>query len=551
MNEETSQSEMTSFATVKFSVADNMLIAAFSKDSIDAPLTEDACKQQLFDDGFEKHQLESDMLTRLTTLSEDNHQGDIQVEEHTDATFSLNIDNKKMTARISIQPAKGGEDLEYEAVLESLIEQSVNKDFIDTDLLTECISSIKEETPIIAKGIPAIKGTDTKFETLYQSDSVSAPEQDKDGAINHFETHDYISVNKDQPLLRKIPFTKGTDGINVLGETITAEDGLDINFTLDDTVKLDKADLNLMLAAKSGHPLAIENGVHVDDTLTLKNANLSSGNIHFDGSVHIQGEVKPNVVIEASGDIYVGGMVENANLIAGNNIIVKAGIFSRQPDENSSSDKINQNCLITAEGTFYANYCNGVNAKAKKDILIENYAMQSHIESDGSIIVGVNNGNGVIIGGYIFARQGITANVIGSDAYVNTKVVCGSYSSLKKDYMKRKKDIVNLTKELSALNAILTKIKKSGSPTSVGKVVLQKAKEIHREINTVKKNRRQMKTNLAVAKKLLKAGKKIKIKVIKNLYSNVHITINGAQELNTRDRGPSDISCAKNEIQFN
>ena len=30
-----------------------------------------------------------------------------------------------------------------------------------------------------------------------------------------------------------------------------------------------------------------------------------------------------------------------------------------------------------------------------------------------------------------------------------------------------------------------------------------------------------------------KAGKKIQVKVKKNLYSNVHITINDAQELNT------------------
>ena len=53
---------------------------------------------------------------------------------------------------------------------------------------------------------------------------------------------------------------------------------------------------------------------------------MTRGNIRFGGDVEITGDVEPNMVIEAAGNIIVGGHVSTASLTAGGDILLKKGM---------------------------------------------------------------------------------------------------------------------------------------------------------------------------------------------------------------------------------
>ena len=177
--------------------------------------------------------------------------------------------------------------------------------------------------------------------------------------------------------------------------------------------------------------------------------------------------------------------------------------------------------------------------------------MHSQLHSDGLILLGHNNGKGVVIGGKSYAQLGLTAKVIGSEAYVKTDVACGSLSSSKKQYNVLHIDIKRSKSELMLLNNVLNKIKTKGSPTSVGQVILKKAKKLHNEINNMKLYIIELENRLLPIKSKLKQSKSAKISAQEKLFSNVHITINDIITVNQRNHNTILIHCENYELHFN
>jgi uncharacterized protein (DUF342 family) len=351
--------------------------------------------------------------------------------------------------------------------------------------------------------------------------------------------------------MKRIPHTLATTGMTVYGKDIAGEDGKKIEFAKDDTVSTAESDPDLLVAAKKGHPISTETGVHIDDTLAIKNASLQSGHIYFDGSVQITGDVLPNVIVEATGDVHVKGMVENAALIAGNNITICAGVLSSKLYNHNVQEDFTPECSLKAEGTIIAKYCNSIRASAKKDILIETYVMHSQLSAGENIVVGNNNGKGVLIGGISIAKAGLTSNVLGSEAYVITRLNCGNSDEAKRLNKKVNNFLKRTKNELDLLEAVLIKIKSKGSPIKVGSVILEKAKKIHDEINKLKRKILKAETKLAALKKELFLSSNAKVSVNKKLYPNVHITINVANVVIKREHEQCVLSCEDYEIKFN
>lgn len=552
MNEEDKiPPESNSYSTIRFYVSEQMLKASFTADSLMTPLEQDAILELLNQSGFSKHQFDDEVLQNLISNSEQNYDQEISIEKHTDASFEFIVDKEQMSLAIKVEAANGGDALDFEQVFDALLEASVKPKYIDKEQLKLSLIDDSNEIFPIATGIEPINGEDSYFEVLFNIDTETSPKGSADGTINHYETHDYITVEINQGVMKRIPHTLGTNGKTVFGEDIEGEDGDKIEFLIDDSVSISENDSNLLIATKKGHPVATENGVHIDDTLTLKNANLQSGNIHFDGSVEITGDVMPNVVIEATGDIHVKGMVENASLIAGNDITVCAGILSSKLYDQSEQDHYTPECSLKAEGTITAKYCNSISASAKKDILIETYAMHSQLNAGENIVIGNNNGKGVLIGGNSNAKTGLTTNILGSAAYVITHIHCGKINEVKLLNKKIISFLKRTKSELNLLETVLTKIKNKGSPTKVGSVVLQKAKKVHDEIIELKQKIPIAETELIAAKKELFLNRSVKINVNKRLFPNVHITINDVNSVSKREHEQTIISCENYELIFN
>ena len=75
-----------------------------------------------------------------------------------------------------------------------------------------------------------------------------------------------------------------------------------------------------------GHVSLVEGKVFVSDVYEVENVDLSTGNIDFEGSVQVNGNVSSNFVIRAGSNVIISGVVEGAYIEAGGNIIIARGM---------------------------------------------------------------------------------------------------------------------------------------------------------------------------------------------------------------------------------
>ena len=82
-----------------------------------------------------------------------------------------------------------------------------------------------------------------------------------------------------------------------------------------------------MYSKVDGHVELTDGKVFVSDTFeVLADVDTSTGDINYDGNVHIKGNVRTGFCVRAKGDIIVDGVVEGAELYSDGQIILKRGI---------------------------------------------------------------------------------------------------------------------------------------------------------------------------------------------------------------------------------
>jgi uncharacterized protein (DUF342 family) len=88
---------------------------------------------------------------------------------------------------------------------------------------------------------------------------------------------------------------------------------------------IDPDDPNRLLAAIAGQPVAVPGGMIVEPVYTVSAVNMASGNVSFDGSVVVRGDVAAGMTVKVTGDIQIGGTADPCRLEAGGNIVIKGG----------------------------------------------------------------------------------------------------------------------------------------------------------------------------------------------------------------------------------
>lgn len=538
------------YAAIEFNVKNQLLIATSIRNRTKEPQEINQISDILEATIQGSHELETKVLKSLAQLSRNNESEVIEIEPHIDGQFDVIIDEQMTTATFSYNPAFYGKEVDYDEIIAELDRLGLNANQVDTERIKQCIVDSEACSVIVARGRAAIDGTDASIDIIFNTDTIHGPETRDDGTVDHYNTHDYVTVNENTPLLKRTPPTTGTSGISIFGDTIEPIPGKDIQFVLNDTVKLDDDDSNILISRKSGHPIIKDNTVLVDDTLILSEASLETGNIEYSGSVKISGDVKPNVRVEASGDIHVDGTVENADLISGNTVHVLKGVICTNAMENQEHQGDNYTTFIKAQNDIYIKYCNFVKAEAGNCIYVQDYSLHSTLQAGKAIISGYNNGKGKLIGGEVIANQHIKANVVGSEAYVRTTIECIGVAKVKEQISKLEQLKAITVNEREMLIIVLNEIKSQGTPSTVGNIKLEKAKKVYHQIKTLTLDIDKISHELNRLKDTIDEQNDNIIEVNKALYSNVQIIISEAKTITSTDRKICKIKNIDNEIRF-
>ncbi len=285
------------------------------------------------------------------------------------------------------------------------------------------------EELLISKGVAPIRGRDAEV-TIYFDKKDKRP-QIVDGKVDYKNVSTIQVVNKGDILITKKLATAGTKGINVKRDDVPAIPGKDVVIMLGDGATVNDTGTTYTATADgyveygnnrlAVHPIYIVNG----------DVDYSTGNIKFNGAVHVKGEVLSGFKIEASKSILVDGVCQDCELISKGNIILRTGMKSKGQG------------LVMAEGTAVIGYIENAKVYAKEHIEIKKYSYNSELYAGGRI--DATSGDGVIAGGIVQAYNEIAVKQLGTLGNVAFTTYIGNRYYIEQEIAKLDTEILRAT----------------------------------------------------------------------------------------------------------
>lgn len=416
-----------------------------------------------------------EFLHRYKSAAE-NECFEAEVGERRDAHCDIAVSEDKMKARLSLTPNFGGKEITLADVKKVLEEKKIVWGIVPDEQIEEALIKGRVADFTIAVGLQPVAGVDARFENLTPVAGERKPLVNESGDVDYRELGDIVMVHKDDVLMQRIPAIPGKKGRNVLGDIIEPTGGADTPFSGDKKgVHLNPNDPNQLLSDMTGQPLSIPNGMIVSPILTVKQVDLASGNIRFDGSVVVLGNVDEGMKIYALEDITVdgnvtdaqlecmgnliikGGVTGNSELVANGNVTVLGGIQGSNEIEEENKDEPKQEAKITSRGSVLVGFAENFSVEAGVDIVIEKYAMNNHLMAGNKIVTGAKNSakKPSIFGGVTWAMLLVKGTFLGSPSGVKTYIQVGSNPYVQRRVAKIKSLLVPNEKEQKDIHKVL------------------------------------------------------------------------------------------------
>ncbi|MDH5544807.1 MAG: FapA family protein [Gammaproteobacteria bacterium] len=347
----------------------------------------------------------------------------IPIAEKRDAVAEVEVTDDHMSAVVHLTRAYGGKHVTENDIYRMLVERSIIHG-INKQTVAKLIAKGEGKNVVVAKGTLPKPGENAMFVSLIPETKSRMPQIREDGMIDFRDLGDIQVVQAGTQLMRRIPATKGEDGKDIFGNVISPRDGIDSFYSNKlYGVQTHTNDANLLIALDTGQPIQVEDGVVVEKIITYDKIDMSIGNVVFDGSVVVNGDVAPGMKIEVTGDIIVAGIVEAATLVAGGNIQIAQSVIGHGDIYDQQGQLKPDISILTAEGSILANYVENIKLVAGDCIMIREQSIRSELYATNEIIVGSKSAkSGHIIGGHIRSGILVRANTFGSPAGAKTHI---------------------------------------------------------------------------------------------------------------------------------
>jgi len=412
---------------IKVRLENNDIFASFKRAG-DRSIDTDGLRHIIFEHGYASAFIIEDMLQSVVDAY-NAHREDVRLKvgERRDAYCKIIVSADKQKAFLTTNMAYGGRELSRADIFQAIVKAGIRRGIVN-----QCIGYALEHNRVdrilIARGALPIDGKDSEFKPLISKYRDRRPRIDEQGRAHYQDVGNLVTVSKGEALVQRLPPINGQNGFDVFGNELAARDGRLIPFSSELTgVEIDKNDPNLLRASENGQPLILNHGAIVEKTVRVDDVDLNCGNIEFDGSIAINGNVCTGMSVIASGDIFVSGMVEAAaTLRAGGDIVVEQGIIGRGALADNKGDTGKGAALVDAGGSIKARFIEHAIMNAGQSVIVDELLAHSDIHAGCEVLAGNSSSkNGHIRGGSIYATIGISAQVLGSPAGVATVLKCG------------------------------------------------------------------------------------------------------------------------------
>ena len=360
----------------------------------------------------------------------------------------VTVSSDKMTAHLYL-PQKKQATYGFQEIMDILKDNGINygideeavRDIIDNNRLYEDVE--------VARGKQPVDGEPGYYDYFFETELPTRPEIKADGSVDYRSMHLMELVERGQVIAKYNKAKEGENGTDVLGNEIKAKRGEELaGLVGSGFVKLD--DGITYMASSSGKIELRGNKIMVSSVFVVKgDLDFSVGNIDFNGDVIVRGNMCTSFSIKARGNVEIEGLVENARIEAGQDVVIKGGMNG------------NKQGTVIAGGNISGTFFEGANLMAAGDINA-NYLYQCMSKSDKSVIISGKYGK--IIGGKTSAKLLIEANTIGSESGIDTVVCVGADDELLKEYATVTQNFNQTDSEVAVLKDGLKKFDAAQNP---------------------------------------------------------------------------------------
>ncbi|ENO76612.1 DUF342 domain-containing protein [Thauera sp. 63] len=520
-----------------FDAATQTLRASLSPGSLVPSIDPLWLHDRLEDAGYAKFRLRTNAVTTLITqYNAGGRVIDLEIADAVDGALQITTSPDSMEARLTITPAEGGRAVTKDDVLEQLAGRGIYEGVRVEEINRAIAAGIAQEV-VIARGREPVDGEDGRLEYLLPETRARVPNIRPSGRTDYRDLGEIQVVREGDALMRRHPPTAGTPGLDVTGRPIPPTPGRDQRFASGlRGVRAQAEDPDLLVAASDGQPVRVRGGMMVEPVYTVDTVDMTTGNIRFDGTVKVRGDVKAGMRIEASGDIEIGGVVEPATLDAGGNIVVKSGVLG------ASNKKDSANHRIHCDGSFSATYAQQARIEAGDSIFIDDLAMQCTLRAKNHIRIG-NRRRGHVIGGVLHATLSIQARVIGAPNRIRTELEIGPDNTLSGAL----RDMVQLRdgkeNQLLEIGKVLTLSDRQPGriPAEMRDRAQQTAKTLSSEVESLRENE-------DAVRYLLDLARQARVSADQAMHEGVVVSMGEARLAIQGHRGPSTVRLAEHGL---
>ena len=295
---------------------------------------------------------------------------------------------------------------------EEKIVHGIMREAIDEIISTANQNDEKIRDSLIVEGNPVEEGINTYVDYHFNSEGALGLQVDEEGNIDFKELNIINNVKKDDLLATLVKGKEGKPGLDIYGSAVTpALVKIDIPLAAGKNVRISEDGLTAY-AERDGQVFLKRKLIEVSPLYTVPHdVDLNTGNISFNGSVVVNGNVLAGFKIRAKEDVSVMGVVEAADITAGGNIFIKGGI------------KGNDRGKVLCKGDLITSFIESGIVECHGDLRVNTSIVNSKVTCYGAITMGTKKGQ--IVGGEVISAKGIECKELGSKFGIKTIITIG------------------------------------------------------------------------------------------------------------------------------
>ncbi|HIJ64705.1 MAG TPA: DUF342 domain-containing protein [Candidatus Hydrogenedentes bacterium] len=300
---------------------------------------------------------------------------------------------------------------------------------------------------IIVKGEPPEPPKDGRIEWGNDFFNSAFVVNEKTGAIDYRKRVAQTSVEAGQLLATVRPPVKGRAGRDVHGRAVAAKKGQWPIFRAGENIREDKEERKYF-AAKTGRIRWRARTLSVDEVYVIQgNVGLGTGDIDHPGAVIVKGDIEPGATVKAAGNLEVRGIIDQADVETGGDLVVHRGIVGRG------------RAPLKVGGSVHAKFINEAELEADEDIVVEREIVQSIVKTRSAVTMR----RGRLVGGETTALKGILVAQTGTEALVPTALTVGTDFRLQEEIDERVRQCYELEERREKIRRTVEPIASRGA----------------------------------------------------------------------------------------